>query len=142
MPKIERDDFWPEDKLTALILLAKDGYSAREIVDRLWEEGFKVTRNAVLGKAHRHNIEVGMVSGAGYLQSQRFGRKGKPKNPIDDLPPKAPLPNRGCCQWPLDDVWCGEHTGLGLPYCAKHMDIAYTGVPVLAWVEAQRLLNL
>lgn len=122
MPKIERDDFWPEDKLTALILLAKDGYSAREIGERL---GYG--KNAVIGKARRNKIHLNFKA-AGYLQSTRYGRKGK--EPTDDMPPKGPLPDRGLCQWPLGDFWCGCAVSTGA-YCEAHNAIAYTGQPAL-----------
>lgn len=125
---------WPEDKVRILALLAKDGFSARQISERFMASGFNVTRMAVLGKAHRLNIDVGIVSKAGYLQSTRFGRKGKPKNPINDYPPKEPLPARGLCQWPMGDTWCGCVVKKGA-YCEEHKSVAYTGVPALTGRE-------
>lgn len=133
---------WPSGRLNELKQLAKDGYSAREIVERLWLSGFKTTRNAVLGKAHRNNIDVGLVSKAGYLQSSRFGRKGRPKDPIDSFPPKGPLPERGLCQWPLEDVWCGCCVKEGSVYCEEHHAIAYTGVKVITQIEARALFGI
>ena len=131
-------DEWPHDRLEALILLAKDGYSAREIVDRLWLTGFKVTRNAVLGKANRHNIQIGAKS-KGILQSQRFGRKGR--MPATDMPPTAPMPNRGCCQWPLGDVWCGDVVCSGV-YCKTHNSMAYTGESALTIDDINFLIKV
>lgn len=120
---------WPESRVESLVALAKDGYSAREIVDRLKLEGFKTTRNAVLGIANRRKIRVGVASKAGYLQSVRYGRKGK--EPQDDMPPSAQMPEHGLCQWPLMDAWCGSVSTDG-PYCQKHRSIAYTGEQALS----------
>jgi hypothetical protein len=131
---------WPSGRLNELKQLAKDGYSAREIVERLWLSGFKTTRNAVLGKAHRNNIDVGIVSKAGYLQSTRFGRKGK--EPKSDMPPNGPLPDRGLCQWPIGDVWCGCCVKGTSAYCVEHHAVAYTGIKVLTWGEAKTLFDI
>lgn len=137
-----RQDEWPETRVDSLRQLAKDGYSAREIVERLALEGYKTTRNAVLGVAHRRKIDVGIVSGAGYLQSARFGRKGKPKTPYDSFPPEGPLPDTGLCQYPNDDVWCGCCVKEGSVYCEEHHAIAYTGIKVITWTEAKDLFGI
>jgi hypothetical protein len=129
---------WPEDKVESLRQLAIDGYSAREIVDRLWLEGFKTTRNAVLGISNRRKIKVGLVSKAGYLQSKRFGRRGK--TPDNDMPPRAPIPDRGYCQWPLGDAWCGCKTD-GV-YCPEHYAMSQSGKVGLTVKEIDYLSKL
>lgn len=122
---------WPQEKLRSLMMLAKDGYSAREIGERL---GY--SKNAVIGKAHRNKIEVGISSALGVLQSRRFGRKKKA--PDEDMPPRQPIPDRGRCQWPLGDAWCGcPAEGV---YCPEHYSMAFTGRVALTEAEIKRLI--
>ncbi len=152
MPKADSRE-WPKRMVDSLSQLAKDGYSAREIVDRLLLEGFKTTRNAVLGVANRRKIKVGVVSGAGYLQSTRFGRKpilkctefghkAKYGKMIESGPPTTPLPDRNLCHWPTGDTWCGCKVVDGKPYCATHCATAYNGKWSISEGDLKKLLGL
>ncbi|WP_404326886.1 GcrA family cell cycle regulator [Aerophototrophica crusticola] len=85
--------------------------SASEIADALGN----VTRNAVIGKAHR------------------LGLSGRP-SPIKKKPSKGAtilsLTER-MCKWPVGDPkspdfhFCGKAAVQGLPYCAEHAALAY-----------------
>jgi GcrA cell cycle regulator len=85
--------------------------SASEIADTLGD----VTRNAVIGKAHR------------------LGLSGRP-SPIKKKPTRGAtilaLTER-MCKWPVGDPkhadfhFCGKTAQAGMPYCAEHAAIAY-----------------
>jgi len=102
---------WTEERVEKLRELWGQGMSASEIADLLGN----VTRNAVIGKAHR------------------LGLSGRP-SPIKKKPSKGAtilsLTER-MCKWPVGDPkspdfhFCGKHAVSGLPYCAEHAALAY-----------------
>jgi len=102
---------WSEERVEKLRQLWGQGMSASEIADLLGN----VTRNAVIGKAHR------------------LGLSGRP-SPIKKKPTKGAtilsLTER-MCKWPVGDPkspdfhFCGKPSVHGLPYCAEHAAIAY-----------------
>lgn len=100
---------WTEERVEILKGLWKNGYTARQIADRLGG----VTRNAVIGKAHR------------------MGLSSRPQ-PIKREEPLLDL-NRveRTCQWPMghpgqpEFQFCGEAAVPGKPYCQKHCAVAY-----------------
>ena len=100
---------WTDERVETLKGLWKNGYTARQIAERLGG----VTRNAVIGKAHR----LGLSS-----RPQPIKREEAPI----DLSKMART-----CQWPIghpgqDDFrFCGEPATPGKPYCAAHCAIAY-----------------
>ena len=121
---------WPEHAVEKLRFLIKDGFSARQIADRL---GYTV--NSVCGKAHRLKLSIG--NGNNILGSQRFGRKTPLK--IQDNMKEMPLTG---CLWPTGDTWCGCDNAPGRPYCAEHMTLAYTGKAQIKRGEIKKLLKL
>ncbi|WP_114392007.1 GcrA family cell cycle regulator [Oleisolibacter albus] len=102
---------WTDERVEKLRQLWGQGMSASEIADLLGG----VTRNAVIGKAHR------------------LGLSGRP-SPIKKKPSKGAtilsLTER-MCKWPVGDPkspdfhFCGKSALPGLPYCAEHAALAY-----------------
>jgi hypothetical protein len=132
MPKADNRE-WPKEKVDQLKLMAKDGYLAREIGERL---GY--SKNSVCGKCLRIGISLKVSRKVSVLNSQRFGRKGK--MPEADLPPKEPMGNG--CLWPMDDKWCGCDVAEGSPYCEEHVKAAYKGRATWSKSELKKLLGL
>jgi GcrA cell cycle regulator len=105
------ENTWTEERVNKLRELWGQGMSASEIADLLGN----VTRNAVIGKAHR------------------LGLSGRP-SPIKKKPVKGAsiltLTER-MCKWPIGDpkspdfYFCGKAAAPGLPYCPEHAVIAY-----------------
>jgi GcrA cell cycle regulator len=102
---------WTDERVEKLRELWGRGMSASEIADVLGN----VTRNAVIGKAHR------------------LGLSGRP-SPIKKKETKGAtilsLTER-MCKWPVGDPkspdfhFCGKPSLPGLPYCGEHAAIAY-----------------
>jgi len=102
---------WTEERVEQLRQLWSQGKSASEIADTLGD----VTRNAVIGKAHR------------------LGLSGRP-SPIKKKPTRGAtilsLTER-MCKWPVGDPkhpdfhFCGHGALPGLPYCSHHAAQAY-----------------
>jgi GcrA cell cycle regulator len=102
---------WTDERVEQLKQLWGQGMSASEIADTLGD----VTRNAVIGKAHR------------------LGLSGRP-SPIKKTPSRGAtilaLTER-MCKWPVGDPkhadfhFCGKTAQAGMPYCAEHAAIAY-----------------
>lgn len=99
---------WTEERVETLKGLWRSGYTARQIAERLGG----VTRNAVIGKAHR------------------MGLSSRP-SPVKRQPQAAPATHERSCQWPIghpgsDDFhFCGAPAETGRPYCSKHCAVAY-----------------
>lgn len=129
---------WTDDRVSVLKKLWGEGKTAAEIAKEL---GDGVTRNAVIGKAHRLKLSSRMSP----IQQNK-----KPKKPKADRMPRAPrrsaknIPihkgkelqledlREGMCRWPNGDPqdrenfsFCGCKTVPGLPYCSVHAEIAY-----------------
>lgn len=102
---------WTEERVAALQRLWAQGLSASQIAERLGS----VTRNAVIGKAHR----LGLAS-----RPSPIRRDG----PVRGTGPSYRGPT---CQWPLGDPvgqdfkFCGAPTEPGRPYCVQHCEAAY-----------------
>lgn len=102
---------WTDERIQQLKDLWSQGLSASEIADILGD----ITRNAVIGKAHR------------------LGLSGRP-SPIKKKPTRGAtilaLTER-MCKWPVGDPkhhdfhFCGKNALNGLPYCAEHAALAY-----------------
>ena len=100
---------WTEERIALLRQLWEAGLSASEIAKRLGE----VSRNAVIGKAHR------------------IGLAARP-SPIR-VRPEAPAPaaTGRTCAWPIGDPgeadfhFCGARAEPGRPYCGAHCAMAY-----------------
>ncbi len=139
---------WTEDRVSILTKLWGDGHTAAEIAKKLGG----VTRNAVIGKAHRlklsnrvspiqqnkkpanKNIErivtiKQKISTAKSITPVTPVIKTKPilsgnNYNLMDLKPRM-------CRWPSGDPkenefgFCGDKTISGIPYCAEHAKVAY-----------------
>jgi GcrA cell cycle regulator len=132
--------FWTEERIEDLRRLWAQGLSASQIAKRL---GSGVSRNAVIGKAHR----LGLASRPSPIQGEARARAAvavAPRPAMAPAPqPAKPLPapapaatsairHKGpACQWPIGDpssqefAFCGEPSEPGRPYCAKHCGVAY-----------------
>lgn len=103
---------WTAETIELLNNLWKDGFTARQIAGRL---GNGVTRNAVIGKAHRLGLSQRPVQGR--------------KREVTYDPPSFGMVKT--CQWPFGHPnqegfhFCGDQVKLGRPYCPTHCGIAY-----------------
>jgi len=99
---------WTDERIAALRELWAAGHSASEIAARLGG----ISRNAVIGKAHRLGLEA------------------RP-SPIKSRPAAAETWGGRTCVWPLGDPaeasfrFCGAKAEAGRPYCTEHCAVAY-----------------
>ena len=128
---------WTDERVELLTKLWTEGKTAAEIAKELGG----VTRNAVIGKAHRLKL------------SNRVSPIQQNKKPAPaKAPAPAPAPERKIakapsqdnrqgvplmslkanqCRWPLGDPqdesfgFCGGECLPGLPYCSEHAKMAY-----------------
>lgn len=127
---------WTDERIEQLRTLWTQGRSASEIAAIFGD----VSRNAVIGKAHR------------------LGLSGRP-SPIKkaDAKPRRPEPQQRRlavvhtfgerqCKWPVGDPkdpdfhFCGCAAQPGMPYCAEHAAIAYQ--PTRSKREDERKYNI
>ncbi len=101
---------WTDERVEQLKEMWQRGMSANEIAQELGD----VTRNAVIGKAHRLGL-------SGRPSPIRKKSKGVS---ILDLTERM-------CKWPIGDPkspdfrFCGKPSLPGKPYCGEHCAIAY-----------------
>ncbi len=114
---------WTHERVETLTRLWAEGFSARQIADKLGG----ITRNAVIGKAHRLNLRRGVE------------RNVAPPEPVAPPPPprEEPVPEPRAdfkswmCRWPTHDSGkfglfiCGKTCQPGRHYCAEHLTLAY-----------------
>lgn len=105
---------WTDERIETLKTMLEQGKSARDIAEKL---GGGVSRNAVIGKAHRLG-----------LSSRNKVVKQKPS------PLKKDVTNTRTdklCQWPIGDPgtpefkFCYGDALPGRPYCEDHCNVAY-----------------
>ena len=133
---------WTDDRVALLKKLWGEGKTAAEIAKELGG----VTRNAVIGKAHRLKLSNRVSP----IQQNKKPANNSPKpQPVQvqaKTPPKpilkdADQDNRkripltelkaGECRWPIGDPreknfgFCGCKSIPGLPYCLEHAQVAY-----------------
>lgn len=132
---------WTDDIVNALHAGIVAGQSARMIAHALSEHfGVTVSRNAVVGKAHRLGLQL---DGHALAKSNTTNwSPAKPATKISEpAPPKPSVPDRGSvdinslgpnhCRWPYGDpklpgfMYCGCQAKVGQPYCEGHAAIAY-----------------
>ncbi len=130
---------WTEERVEILKQLWGGSLTAAQIAERIGG----MSRNAVIGKAHRLGLSVSKPSGP--RPSAPSLRKAPPPPP----PPPAPLktepdiraedlPWHRRCQWPIghpgepDFHFCGAAAAEGKPYCAEHCMLAYRQKEVAA----------
>jgi GcrA cell cycle regulator len=124
---------WTEERVTLLRELWGNGKSASEIAEILGG----VTRNAVIGKAHRLQL-----SGRPSPIKAKGDGEGEGEVEMEAKPPrkKAKEEPQGAtilsltdlmCRWPIGDPklpgfsFCGKPTNGTLPYCKEHAQAAY-----------------
>ncbi len=111
---------WTPERVQILTRLWAEGLSARQIANKLGG----VTRNAVIGKAHRLSLQRGAAIREVLPE---------PEPPIIEEPPMD-LPadiKSWMCRWRLDEPGrlglhiCGKTAQPGRYYCAEHLTVAY-----------------
>jgi len=136
---------WTSEREEKLRDLWKKGHSASQIASMLGE----TTRNAVIGKAHRLNLEARAVSRKSTpkinsttnvkpeLKTQRLGRKARfkalllDKNFEQENPKKLEELNDETCRWPIGHPYedkfyfCGRKSLEKFPYCKLHVLYAF-----------------
>ena len=131
---------WTDERVALLTRLWTEGKTAAEIARELGG----VTRNAVIGKAHRLKLSNRVSPIQQNTKPPAAARKPKaapapanrkmPQSPsADEARQGVPLMSLKAsqCRWPLGDPqdadfgFCGERKLSGLPYCAGHAKIAY-----------------
>ena len=125
---------WSDDRVALLKRLWGEGKTAAEIAKELGEG---VTRNAVIGKAHRLKLSSRMSP---IQQNKKIKSDAAP--PVQRKPMKKIPIFKGkeikmedlrdkMCRWPNGDPqteefsFCGCGAVEGLPYCPEHAKIAY-----------------
>lgn len=140
---------WTDDRVSLLRRLWGEGHTAAEIAKELGG----VTRNAVIGKAHRLKLSNRVSP---IQQNRKPANKNVARKPSvsGEVVRPAPAPARvepqvadvvsssgdvyslmdlqpRMCRWPSGDPkkegfgFCGAKTVSGIPYCAEHAKIAY-----------------
>ena len=136
---------WNEKKEEKLRELWKKGFSGSQIANMLGD----TTRNAVIGKAHRLNLEARTVSKKSEknvsknttsvpgVKTQKLGRKAKfkalllDKNFEQENPVKIEELSDVTCRWPIGHpneenfYFCGRMPLEKLPYCKLHVLYAF-----------------
>jgi len=134
---------WTDDRVALLKKLWGEGKTAAEIAKELGG----VTRNAVIGKAHRlklssrvspiqQNKKVAAPKREAAPAQNNERKTVRPRVPAyteDENRPRVPLSElkAGECRWPIGDPrdknfgFCGCKALPGLPYCMEHAQIAY-----------------
>ncbi len=109
---------WTNEKETELKSLWQKGYSARQIATKMGD----VSRNAVIGKAHRLGLSQRIAPPKREFLNTQFARERT-------------------CQWPSGDPlkpgfhFCGKQIDGSKPYCKAHCLRAYRRLTI---VEAER----
>lgn len=112
---------WSPERVETLSRLWAEGLTARAIAEQLDNS---VTRNAVIGKAHRLNLQRGKL----------VSRKEPEPEPVVFDARLLPHPvgvEPWMCRWPIDEPGkhklhiCGKTVQPGRPYCAEHCTEAY-----------------
>ncbi|RMB00593.1 GcrA family cell cycle regulator [Eilatimonas milleporae] len=122
---------WTDERIEQLKKLWDEGLSASQIAKELGEG---VTRNAVIGKAHR----LGLKSRPSPVKSDKTKAKAPAKKAAKKEAKKfvtlLDLTDR-MCKWPIghpgdpDFHFCGRPAEPGMPYCATHCAEAYQAQP-------------
>ena len=130
---------WSDDRVAILKRLWGEGKTAAEIAKQLGEG---VTRNAVIGKAHRLKLSSRLSP---IQQNVKTSKKVKSESTPSSSPrrsaPKRPVFKGKCvkmedlreqmCRWPHGDPqseefsFCGCGILEGTPYCEEHASLAY-----------------
>ena len=136
---------WTPERESKLRALWKKGHTASQIAALIGE----TTRNAVIGKAHRLNLEARMVSkkllttpktkleSNVKIKQEKLSRKAKFKSLLLDKnfepenPKKLTELTDGTCRWPIGHPYeekfyfCGRKPLEKFPYCKLHVLYAF-----------------
>lgn len=131
---------WTDERVALLKKLWGEGKTAAEIAKELGG----VTRNAVIGKAHRlklsnrvspiqQNKKPANISTKPEKKAKPAAKVEKEKNVLPEVKGGVKLIDLGpgMCRWPNGDPrdddfgFCGAQAVPGIPYCAAHAKIAY-----------------
>ena len=135
---------WSPERVETLSRLWSEGLSARQIAEKL---GGGVTRNAVIGKAHRLNLasRVTKKNPSSKLQIKK-NNTTKPSKVMTrsrfksllldkDFEPENPKAleelSDSTCRWPIGHpdeesfYFCGRNPIKGFPYCKLHVLYAF-----------------
>lgn len=112
---------WTSERVEELARLWTEGHSAREIAEALGD----VSRNAVIGKAHRLNLQRGTET--------LVKRVEPPPPPVIVYPRVKPASETKSwmCRWPSEKPGrfglhiCGKTAQPGREFCAEHLTAAY-----------------
>lgn len=128
---------WTDERVALLKKLWGEGKSAAEIAKVL---GGGLTRNAVIGKAHRlklsnrvspiqQNNKKPVAPVAKVIEEKKSVAKPIPRKSTGGVA-MVNLKER-MCRWPEGDPkepgfhFCGDESAPGLPYCEHHAKVAY-----------------
>ena len=111
---------WTTKRVERLANLWAEGHSARQIAERLGG----VTRNAVIGKVNRLNLQRDIPEPE---------QVPEPPPPVIEEPVFKTVSGMKSwmCRWPTDEAGrfgihiCGKTIQPGRPYCAEHLTAAY-----------------
>lgn len=129
---------WTDERVDKLKALWKKGLSASQIAEELGEN---ITRNAVIGKAHR----LGLSSRPSPVKKPAQAKRKAPPPKKVAAPARTMQPEPEgtsekitileltdrICKWPLghpgdeDFQFCGARSVPGQPYCTFHGAMAY-----------------
>ena len=130
---------WTHERIEHLKKLWEAGHTASNIATELGG----ITRNAVIGKAHRLGLSGRMKSKSKASSVSIVRRKKMPANrnsKIIELTTSVSEPMNpisfagikdGLCRWPLgepedlDFKFCGRSSNDGVVYCDEHHSLAY-----------------
>lgn len=110
---------WTEERVATLKKLWEDGRSASQIAEAMGD----VSRNAVIGKAHR----LGLRGRPSPIRRQQAAQP-KRRQPVAK---KATRVGERQCHWPIGHPrepgfhFCGAPAEPDKPYCAEHCAVAY-----------------
>lgn len=118
---------WSKERIELLQRLWEKGLSASQIASELGEG---VTRNAVIGKAHRLGLKSRPSPLKAVPPQKQPAKQAKSGKSEDNKVTLLMLTDR-ICKWPIGHPgdpnfhFCGRRSQAGQPYCAKHAAMAY-----------------
>lgn len=116
---------WTEERVARLKSLWSEGRTASQIATILGD----VTRNAVIGKAHR----LGLKGRPSPIRKEKVVAAPKParRQVAAGVPARPSRVSDRQCHWPIGHPrepgfhFCGEPALADKPYCEEHCNIAY-----------------
>ena len=117
---------WTDEKVQKLKELWKKGHTASQIAEMLGD----TTRNAVIGKAHRLNLEA-RPSQQPLTRKQKFQSILLDKNFEPENPKSLEELSEDTCKWPIGHpneesfYFCGRKPEEDFPYCKLHVLYAF-----------------